>query len=478
MTTPIAMRLDRSGGGGVLDRDAAPSPTSRTVDRRAAARRHRGDAPRARPVNGAGCRRKAPVTPSGTRAGDTRPRSRPRNSTMAAALLRCVARTRRGRPPPTRREPAARVTVSTRREPAHAAAQLREGDDHGGASRALAGRRSDTGDAERRPRRSRYRRRQSDEEAAPMTPTPRHWRAGAEAPMRRRGRCAGCGPATNVENVCGSRSPRRRRRPRPARTSGTPARSGDHPRPPPPRTTRARSRTLRCTRSRRCRTDAERAGERARRGCSRPCRACAARRAAKTRGAACRCGLRRSRAQTPVARAYRRRHRRLELGGEHVGPDLLGRSAAACRRRCGPSPRNSTRSAWLAATGSWVRPSRSTGRARGSPPRGAPAPRARCASRGCRSARRRRPDRAPWRGRGRSPTRCCWPPAELVRAMAGGGRSGRATRSSPSMRAFSIAVGRRPSRSNGSRMLPCASRVGTRLKRLEHEAHAASALDR
>ena len=35
---------------------------------------------------------------------------------------------------------------------------------------------------------------------------------------------------------------------------------------------------------------------------------------------------------------------------------------------------------------------------------------------------------------------------------------------SPSMRARSSALGRRPSRSNGSRMLPIASRVGTRLK--------------
>ena len=90
------------------------------------------------------------------------------------------------------------------------------------------------------------------------------------------------------------------------------------------------------------------------------------------------------------------------------------------------------------------------------------APRGRCASRGCRWARRRTPGRAG----SRAPARSRRAAADRPRARAVGGRCGRAspsTSTSSSIHSCSRAIGRRPSSSNGSMMLPRTSSVGTRL---------------
>ena len=124
-----------------------------------------------------------------------------------------------------------------------------------------------------------------------------------------------------------------------------------------------------------------------------------------------------------------------------------------------PSARNSTRSAYAAAAGSWVTMTIVWPISRTESLQERRGPRRRTASRGCRSARRRRRSRGGWPGHGRTATRCCWPPESSL-----GRWCSRSRRPTVSITVSSHSwSGLRPAMSIGSVMFSIALRVGTRL---------------
>ena len=172
--------------------------------------------------------------------------------------------------------------------------------------------------------------------------------------------------------------------------------------------------------------------------------------------------------------------------------DDADRSAPARKRAC--TPRSPRRSAGACRPRSCRHRAGSRGR-RGSPRSGRGSPsRSTDRARGSRSARSPstsrplRESRLPVGSSAKTrsgavasaraiATRCCWPPLSWCgRCRSRGPSPSVSTR--PSMRARSSALGRRPSRSNGSRMLPSASRVGTRLNAWKTKPDAPAAQDR